>query len=241
MMLRRRDLLATGGILATIGWPRAAIALPFPAPEGIPGAPFKDVNLKLAILSRLIDKRLIDLGTPRQLAEHVLGRAVDLEEEGYEPIPEVRAYLDRYPLTLELLNQVDGLVLDGGNSAYPYVWFFWDGEDDSFDVRSLAGIEHCPNIKGLDLMSMIDAVDLNDLLPPFQVETINAGVELRNIPALLQMPRLRSVRILDDQLYEEVTSPGHPNRQVMEELKANGVTVRIHWVSSYDENRPAYQ
>ena len=105
----------------------------------------------------------------------------------------------------------------------------------------LAGIEHCPNIKGLDLTSMIGTVDLRDLLPPFKVETISAGVALSNIPALLDMPSLRSVRILDDQLYEEVTTPGHPNRQVMEVLKARGVSVWVHWVSSYDENRPAYQ
>lgn len=240
-MLKRRDLVAAGGVLATLGWPRMASASRYPAPGDTPGAPFDDPNLKLAILSSLIDKRLIDLGTPQQLAEHVLGRPVDLEKEGYKLIPAVRAYLDRYPLTPDLLNQIDELVLDGGNSVYRYVWFFWDGEDDIFDINSLAGIEHCPNIKGLDLTSMIGTVDLRDLLPPFKVETISAGVALSNIPALLDMPSLRSVRILDDQLYEEVTTPGHPNRQVMEVLKARGVSVWVHWVSSYDENRPAYQ
>jgi len=240
-MLKRRDLLATGGILATLAWSRTATASRFPVPEDVPGAPFDDPNLKLAILSSLIDKRRIDLGSPKQLAEHVLGRSVDLEKEGYKPIPAVRAYLDRYPLSPDLLNQIDELILDGGNSIYRYVWFFWDGEDDIFNVNSLAGIKHCPNIKSLDLTSMIGTVDLRDLLPPFKVETINAGVALDNIPALLDMPNLRSVRLLDDSLYEEVTTPGHPNRQVMEALKAKGVSVWVHWVSSYDENRSAYQ
>lgn len=65
------------------------------------------------------------------------------------------------------------------------IWFYWDGEDESFDVTSLAGIGHCPNIKSLNLTSMIGTVDLTDLLPPFQIENINAGVELVNIPVLL--------------------------------------------------------
>ncbi|MFK3779476.1 DUF6892 domain-containing protein [Agrobacterium sp. NPDC089420] len=240
-MLKRRGLLAIGAILATLGQSRVAAASRYPAPENRPGVPFDDPNLKLAILSSLIDKQLIDLGTPQQLAEHVLGRPVDLENEGYKPIPAVRAYLDRYPLSSDLLYQIDELVLDGGNSIYRYVWFFWDGEDDIFDINSLAGIKHCPNIKSLDLTSMIGTVDLRDLLPPFKVETINAGIGLENIPALLDMPSLRSVRILDDQLYTEVTTPDHPNRHVMEALKARGVSVWVHWVSSYDENRPAYQ
>ncbi|NIB58269.1 MULTISPECIES: DUF6892 domain-containing protein [Rhizobium/Agrobacterium group] len=241
IMLRRRDLLAAGGFLTTFGWLRETMASQYPAPKGLPGAPFEDPNLKLAILSGLIDKQVVDLGTPRQLAEHVLGRPVDLEKEGYEQIPAVRAYLDRYPLTPDLLRQVDGLVLDGGNSAYPYVWFFWDGEDESFNVTSLSGIGHCPNIKSLDLTSMIETVDLRDLLPPFQIENINAGVELVNVPALLDMPNLKSVRILDDQLYGEVMTPDHPNRQVMETLKAKGVSVWIHWMASDDGSRPAYQ
>jgi len=240
-MLKRRDFVAAGGIFATLGWSRMATASRSPAPGDISGAPFGDPNLKLAILSSLIDKQLIDLGTPQQLAEHVLGRPVDLENEGYKPIPAVRAYLDRYPLSTDLLNEIDELVLDGGSSIYRYVWFFWDGADDIFDINSLAGIKHCPNIKGLDLTSMIGTVDLRDLLPPFKIETINAGIALENIPALLDMPSLRSIRVLDDQLYADVTTPGHPNRQVMEALKARGVSVWVHWVSSYDENRAAYQ
>lgn len=78
-MLKRRDFVAAGGILATLGWSRMATGSRYPAPGDISGAPFGDPNLKLAILSSLIDKQMIDLGTPQQLAEHVLGRPVDLE------------------------------------------------------------------------------------------------------------------------------------------------------------------
>lgn len=116
-----------------------ATASRYPVPEDMPGAPVGDPNLKLAILSSLVDKQLIDLGTPQQLAEYLLGRPVDLENEGYKPIPAVRAFLDRYPLSTDLLNQIDELVLDGGSSIYRYVWFFWDGEDDIFDITALPG------------------------------------------------------------------------------------------------------
>ncbi len=240
-MLKRRDFVAAGGILATLGWSRMATAPRYPAPGDMSGAPFGDPNLKFAILSSLIDKQLIDLGTPQQLAEHVLGRPVDLENEGYKPIPAVRAYLDRYPLSTDLLSQIDELVLDGGSSIYRYVWFFWDGEDDIFDFTQPCRDQALPEHKSLDLTSMIGTVDLRDLLPPFKIETINAGIALEDIPALLDMPSLRSVRVLDDQLYADVTTPGHPNRQVMEVLKARRISVWVHWVSSYDENRAAYQ
>ncbi|WP_418889600.1 DUF6892 domain-containing protein [Rhizobium laguerreae] len=106
---------------------------------GAAGAPFADSNLKLVVLSSLLDAKQIDLGTPAQLATHVLGRAVDLEDDGYEIIPEARAYLERYPLTDELLAAVEEIEFDGGGTAYEFAWYFWDGEDDVFDVKELTG------------------------------------------------------------------------------------------------------
>lgn len=52
IMLRRRDLLAAGGFLTTFGWLRETMASQYPAPKGLPGAPFEDPNLKLASLFR---------------------------------------------------------------------------------------------------------------------------------------------------------------------------------------------
>ena len=132
----------------------------YPAASGAPGAPFADVNFKLVALSYLLDAKIVDLGTPQQLAAYVLGRSVDLEEEGYEPIPKARDYLACYPLTDDLLAQVEGLVFDGGNEICRYIQYFWDGEDDYFDIHDISGIELCPNLASLNVISMTGAIDI---------------------------------------------------------------------------------
>ncbi|WP_443726234.1 DUF6892 domain-containing protein [Rhizobium mongolense] len=132
----------------------------YPAAVGMAGAPFADPNLKLVVLSLLLDAKQIDLGTPAQLASHVLGRAVDLEDEGYEIIPEAQDYLERYPLSDELLAAVEEIEFDGGGTAYRFAWYFWDGEDDVFDVKDLSGIELCRNLRSFSAISMIGNVDV---------------------------------------------------------------------------------
>lgn len=139
------------------------VPVAFPAPSGAPGAPFKDVNFKLAVLSELMEKAHIDIGEPQDLADHVLGRHVDLEEEGYEPIPQARAYLERFPLTPELLAKVTSIEIDGGSEIYSYIYRFWGGETDEFDITSFEGIEALPNLKRVRIISMVDLdkVDLS--------------------------------------------------------------------------------
>lgn len=140
-------------------------AVAYPAPSGEPGAPFKDVNLKLAVLSELIDAGHIDIGEPQDLYNHVLGRPFDLEEEGYDPVPQARDYLARYPLPQELLDKVTSLEIDGGSKIYRYVNYFWDGESGEFDITSIAGCEALRNLKSLRIISMLepDKVDLSPL------------------------------------------------------------------------------
>ncbi len=59
--------------------------------------------------------------------------------------------------------------------------------------------------------------------------------------SFLDMLYLHSVRILDDQIYQGVMTPGHPTRKVMETLKERGIAVWIHWVSSTNGDLRAYE
>lgn len=212
----------------------------YPAPSGPAGSPFSDINFKLAVLSALIENGIIDLGAPPQLAAHVLGREFDVGREGYRPIPEVLDYLARYPLTPEMLSAVETFDLDGGGPIYHHIWHFWHGEDDTFDVRSLQGIEHCINIREFGVASMVPSVDVALLTPLRHLAHLDIGVDVANIPALLDITKLESMRILNDKVYAEVTTPGHPTRLVMESLKQRGVRVWVHWVSHY-EQPPAFE
>ncbi len=136
----------------------------YPTPSGVPGAPFKDINLKLAVLSELMEKGHIDFGDPQDLYDHVLGRHFDLEAEGYEPVSEARDYLARFPLSQELLDQVTSIEFDGGSEIYRYINYFWDGESDEFAITSFDGIEALRNLRSIRIISMVDeTVDLEPL------------------------------------------------------------------------------
>ncbi|MEQ1653492.1 MAG: hypothetical protein ABL897_13460 [Hyphomicrobium sp.] len=142
----------------------AKLPVAYPAPLGSPGAPFKDVNLKLAILSELIDNGHIDIGEPQDLYDHVLGRPFNLEEEGYTHIDEAHDYLARYPLSQELLDTVTSIEFDGSSTSYRYINYFWDGESDEFTITSLDGIEALRNLKTVRIISMIEpTIDLAPL------------------------------------------------------------------------------
>lgn len=128
----------------------------FPAAESAPGAPFKDVNLKLAVLSMLMETAALDIGEPQDLYDHVQGRRFNLEAEGYRPVPAARDYLARLPLSQELLDKVTEIVFDGGSTIYRYVHYFWDGETDEFTVSSFEGLEALRNLKRIRIISMVD-------------------------------------------------------------------------------------
>jgi hypothetical protein len=217
---------------------------PYPAMAGEPGAPFKDPNLKLLVLSDLRDRKVIDLGTPQQLAEHVLKRKVDLDDEGYDPIPEAYEYLARYPLDPDLLAQVNSLIFDAGTGIVEYAWRFWTGEGGKFDVHSLEGIEHCVNLEEIDVVALLssDEIDLRQLALLSKLRRIDVSVELRHLEVLLEMPALRQVALRGNEIYDDVMKPGHPSRLIMEKLKARGVRVWVHWMSwPGSPGPPAYQ
>ncbi len=216
----------------------------YPAAAGALGAPFKEPNLKLLALSDLRDQKVIDLGSPEELAEHVLKRKVDLEDEGYDLIREACEYLARYPLSPDLLAQVKRLEFDGGNEIFDYAWKFWGGETDDFNVTSLEGIEYCVNLEEIYVAALLssDAIDLRQLAVLSKLRRIDVNAELRHLEVLLEMPALRQIALRGDEIYNDVMKPGHPSRIIMEKLKARGVRVWVRWTSwPGSPGPPAYQ
>lgn len=212
---------------------------PYPAMAGEPGAPFKDPNLKLLALSDLRDRKVIDLGTPQQLAEHVLKRKVDLDDEGYDLIPEAYEYLARYPLTPDLLAQVKRLYFDASTGIVEYAWLFWTGESGAFDVHSLEGIEHCINLERIGIITLFSPgeIDLRQLAALPRMRKIDVNVDLRHLEVLLGMRELKELHLRSKETYNDVMTPGHPTRTIMEALKARGVDV---WIAG-SSNDPLYR
>ena len=81
---------------------------------------FKDFNFKLAVIERLMYQR--DLLTPRfdvyDFAAAYTARQIDIEEEGYDIIPEVQAYFEQLDIPAELLPLIEEIDMDGGDTIY---------------------------------------------------------------------------------------------------------------------------
>jgi hypothetical protein len=119
-------------------------------PDGEP-LYFKNFNFKLAIVQSLMyDREFI---TPKldawDFAADFAEREIDVDSEGYEPIPEIRKYFRDLQIDSRLAAEVTELVLDGGNDIYTQICPFWDGEDDMYDIKAIeeAELVQFPNLK----------------------------------------------------------------------------------------------
>jgi hypothetical protein len=191
----------------------------YPAPAGRPGEPFPDPNLKLVVLASLLETGAIDLGRPKDLAEFVLQRPVDLEKEGYGLIPEARDYLQRYPLTAADLAKVETISFDAGNEIYRYCRYFWDGHGDDFTVKSLAGIGRCANLRVLNDIAMLETVDVAHLVGLNRLEEVELSFNCRHAARLLELPALRKLSF---------HRPAIGDLALIARLKQRGVAVRIY-------------
>ena len=166
----------------------------YPSPAGKPGAPFADPNLKLVVLSSLIDAGTIHLGPRQKLAAHILGPGYDEDQDGYFLLKPVYNYLVRYPLTSNHLAAVTSIEFDGGSTIYNYPFPFWNGEDGEFDVGSLEGIERLINLQRIDIISLLNDSDLSRLDALKQLEHVDLdGARYQGGDALLELPALKSV------------------------------------------------
>lgn len=118
---------------------------------------FKNLNFKLAVVQHLMyDKGLLE---PRfdayEFAAEYTRRKIDIDSEGYEPIPEILRWFEKLPVPVRLAEYVTELEMDGGDEIYTQICPFWDGEDNRFSVDSIAESElkQFPKLKRVTLMS----------------------------------------------------------------------------------------
>ena len=118
---------------------------------------FKNFNFKLAVLQVLMyEKGLIE---PKfdiyEFAEEYSRREIDVEEDGYEPIKEAVNWFKKLEIPASLADEVDKIVMDGGDDIYMQIYPFWDGEDDYFDLKKVTAEEvaQFKNLKEITIMS----------------------------------------------------------------------------------------
>lgn len=121
-----------------------------PMPD-VDGVEFADLNFKLLVLQHLMyDQQLLQPAFDvEEFLERHVDRDVDLDEEGYAPIPEVLDYFRQYPVPRDLLGEVTTLTMDGGNDIYLQIAPRWDGEDEVFDIEDFSDAALLPNLGSL--------------------------------------------------------------------------------------------
>jgi hypothetical protein len=184
-------------------------------------APFVDPNFKLAVMAELIDTRVLDFGHFEAFLTFIEGPQYDYEQDGYAPSAKAYDYLGRYPLTQQQLASVRFLAFDGGLSIYEYVYPFWDGESELFDIQTLEDIRLLPNLERLSMISMLSSTDLKPLRAARRLERISLGLigTWQNMDALLGLPRLERLSLFKSNLKTRFRDP------VMIALREKGVKI----------------
>ena len=190
----------------------------YPAASGVPGAPFRDPNFKLAVLSALIDADAIDLAEPQDLADAVLPRHIDLGSDGHHLIREACDYLARYPLKDTDLERVEEITFDGGEPIYRYCYYYWSGSTGDFDINSVEGIARCVNLRRFTYVAILNAVDIDHLIGLDKLEDISLPPECRHPERLLDLPALKRLSFRDGTIRDPL---------LLARLKARGITVRV--------------
>lgn len=187
----------------------------YPAPNALRGAPFADPNFKLIVLDALREAGVIDLGSPRQLTEHVLGRRTDAWKEGRGL---VRDYLLRFPLTDEHLAAVETLIFEGSIAIYQYAGLSFNFEGSDADVKSLEGIERLTNLRRFCHSSMLADLDLSRLAGLDRLESVSLGDRFASPRTLLALPCLKVLECYPDSIDDPT---------IIAALEAKGVKVTI--------------
>ncbi len=132
---------------------------------------FKDINFKISVMGALHQE-----GFYVDEAGALSDQHGDEEDFSYQPIKEVYEYYKNLQIDPEKLAQIEGLYPDGGDECYMYAMNNWDGEDDTFDISSIEGIESLVNLRVFDPISMItsDGIDYAPLLGCKKLESVNA-------------------------------------------------------------------
>lgn len=116
---------------------------------------FADFNFKLAVMQVLMYEK--ELLRPKfdlyEFVERYKGREIDVDEEGYDLIPEVTAYFEKLEIAKKFASEITEICQDGGDDIYMNMLCFWDGEDDVFNINTFTDVEQFYNLKTLSLFS----------------------------------------------------------------------------------------
>jgi tetratricopeptide (TPR) repeat protein len=138
------------------------------------------------------------------------------EDDDYELKTEVRdALLDVLAERAGAIAELTELSWGGGDDLQHLCYNYWDGEDDTFTVTSLAGLEQCLNLQVIDHVDLFSVSDLTPLTGLTRLESL----VLKNVAAGTDWSPLLRIRSL-----RRVVGP--VDAVTAEQLRERGVFVR---------------
>ena len=110
---------------------------------------FVDFGFKLSVIQELMYNK--ELLKPKfdlyEFAELFDKRKIDIEEEGYEPIPEVTQYFKDLPIPQKYASKITEIYQDGGNDIYMQLLRFGEGLENYWDIQNIKDAKQFPNLK----------------------------------------------------------------------------------------------
>ncbi|WDV46387.1 hypothetical protein PV797_01510 [Clostridiaceae bacterium M8S5] len=119
----------------------------------INNAVFSDFNFKLAIIQELMyeQKKLSPQFDLYEFVENYKGREINIEEEGYDIIPEVKEYFEKLTVPKELLDDITDIYQDEGNDIYMQLCPFWNGGNGIFTIETTDDFSLLSNLESVTL------------------------------------------------------------------------------------------
>ena len=185
---------------------------------------FRDTNFKLTVVAALMDAGVLDFGVYTDFLKQIEGPQYDYENDGYNLSAKSYQYFADYTLTADQLAKVQRLTFDGGLEIYPFIFPFWGGESNDFDIRSLEDMRHLPNLKVFEMISMLAGPDLAPLKEAPNLQRLDLGLvrgSWKNMRVLLTLPDLQRLVVFDTNI------PTPDQRAVLEALRQKGVRVSV--------------
>lgn len=130
---------------------------------------FKDLNFKLAVINQISHKKVPDFSAA-EFAKNYTLRKINIEEEGYDIIPEILAFFENLEITEEDVLEIDEIYQDPG--IYGDIYPFWDGECETFNIQNFDDTKLLPNLKTMTLF--YDEEKGDDLLEDLEKKGIEA-------------------------------------------------------------------
>ncbi len=128
---------------------------------------FNDFGFKLAIIQELMYNK--ELLKPKfdvyEFVEWYDKRQINIEEEGYTPIPEVTQYFKDLPIPKRLAPVITEIYQDGGNDVYLQLLRFGEGWENYWDIEIAQDAKQFPGLKKAVLCYAKDNVidELNNM------------------------------------------------------------------------------